>query len=262
MCLMTITIHAQEVPAPSLNIGDPAPPLRLRGWLKGEPVQQFKKSNVYVVEFWATWCAPCKAEMPHLSALAREYKDRVTILGIDIYEEKTTSIAKVKAFVDSMGHKMDYRVAAEDSNFMVVGWLNASGERGIPKSFVVNGEGRLAWIGHPTKLAAVLPKIVSNTWDINEALAKRNLDRHLDELDDSISFDLFVLNGDSEKPDDLGRPDSALLLINKIIKDEPQLKYAPRIAFYTFASLLKTDMHKAYEYGHVVMVTSTYADPA
>jgi thiol-disulfide isomerase/thioredoxin len=264
LCIMTITIHAQEVPPPSVNIGDSAPPLRLRSWLKGVPVQSFEKGTVYVVEFWATWCGPCKAEMPHLSALAREYKDKVTFIGIDVYEKRTTSLEKIKAFVDSMGNRMDYEVAAEDSNFMAAGWLDASGEqvKGIPRSFVVNADGRLAWIGHPSKLSEVLPKIVNNTWNIKEALAKRNLEKRLQELDDSASYELMTYRGDPEKPDDLGKPDSALLLINEIVGHEPGLKYAPRIAFHTFSSLLKTNSHKALEYGKVAMVTSTYDDPA
>jgi len=262
LCIIAVTTHAQNDQSPSLNIGDPAPPLRVRGWIKGTPVQRFEKGKVYVVEFWATWCKPCIAAMPHLSALAGEYKDRVTILGIDIYEKKTTSIEKVKAFVDSMGHRMNYHVAAEDSNFMVAGWFDASGEQGIPKSFVVNVEGRVAWIGHPKDLDEVLLKIVNNTWDIKEALAKRNLDKHLEELDIATSDQLNTYVGDAFKPGDLGKPDWALLVINEIITNEPKLKYAPRIAHHTFSSLLKTNPHKAYEYGKVAMVTSTYEDPA
>lgn len=264
LCIIAISAQAQNDQYPLLNIGDPAPPLRVRGWLKGTPVQQFKKGSVYVVEFWATWCGPCKAAMPHLSALAAEYKDRVTIVSIDVYEKKTTSMEKVKAFVDSMGHRMDYNVAAEDSNFMEAGWFDASGQQGIPTSFVVNAEGRLAWIGHPKDLDEVLRKIVNNTWDIKEALTKRNLDKHLKELDNAASEDLglHVFVGDSEKPGDLGKPDSALLVINEIIRNEPRLKYAPRIAFYTFSALLKTNPHKAYEYGKVAIVTPTYEEPA
>lgn len=260
LCTIVANTHAQNELSPSLNIGDIAPPLRVRGWIKGTPVQQFKKGTIYVVEFWATWCSPCKAAMPHLSILAVEYKDRVTILGIDVYETKSTSIEKVKAFVDSMGARMDYHVAAEDSNFMVAGWLNASGEQGIPKSFVVNAEGKVAWIGHPKDLDVVLSKIVNNTWDIKEAAAKRNLDRHLKELDDSINYELNTYVGDSFKHDYIGKPDSALLLIYEIVRNEPKLKYAPNIAFHTFSSLLKINPHKAYEYGKELLVRPSNDD--
>ncbi len=179
LCIITVTTHAQNDQSPSLNIGDAAPPLRVREWLKGTPVQQFKKGNVYVVEFFATWCKPCIAAMPHMSALARQYKDKVTIIGIDIYETKTTSMEKVKAFVDSMGQRMDYHVAAEDSNFTEADWFKAAGEEGIPKSFVVNAEGILAWIGHPRYIEEVLGKIANNTWDIKEELSKRNFNHFL-----------------------------------------------------------------------------------
>lgn len=261
LCIIVVTSHAQNNQSPSLNIGDPAPPLQLRGWIKGTPVQQFEKGVVYVVEFWATWCKPCIAAMPHLSALASKYKNRVIILGVDIYEKKTTSREKVKAFVDSMGHRMDYHVAAEDSNFMSADWLDASGEQGIPNSFVVNAEGRLAWIGQPKELDEVLTKIVNNTWDINEALAKRNFEKYLEVLDNAASEELKMYMGDWYNQDYFGKPDSALLVINEMVRNEPKLKYAPSIASYTFSCLLKTNPNKAYEYGKVALMTSTYEDP-
>jgi thiol-disulfide isomerase/thioredoxin len=262
-CIIIITANAQEPEPPLLNIGDPAPPLSLREWIKGTPVQRFEKSQVYVLEFWATWCRPCKAAMPHLSGLAREYKGKVTFIGIDIYELKTTSMANVKSFVDSMGKQMDYRVAAGDSNFMETDWIDASGDKrkGIPISYVVNSEGRLAWIGHPKDLGEVLPKIVNNTWNITEVLARRNLDRHLAYLDLEAYYDLSLYWPDPLKPGDPGKPDSALAMIDKIIKKEPKLKYTPHIAYTTFSSLLNTDLHKAYQYGKLVMVTATYEEP-
>ena len=261
-CVITVTTYAQSEPVPVMNLGDPAPPLHLRTWIKGKPVNTFEKGEIYVLEFWATWCKPCVAAMPHLSALAREYRDRVTVLGIDVMESKTTSIQKIKAFVDSMGSNMDYNVAVEDSNFMVAAWFEPLGEAGIPHSFVVNGEGRLAWIGHPKDLAGVLPKIANNTWDIQKALAERNTNRHLHYLDREAIFELVQYSGDPLKPDDLGKPDSALLMIDEIVKANPKLKYAPFIASWTFSSLLKTDPQKAYEFGKKAIVTYTYEEPA
>jgi thiol-disulfide isomerase/thioredoxin len=256
--------QAQEVPRPSLNVGDPAPPLKVRGWIKGAPIQQFEKGKVYVVEFWATWCRPCIAGMPHISALAEQYRDKVIVFGVDIYESKTASLAKIKAFVDSMGNRMDYRVAAEDRDSMETGWLDAFGDKnkGIPISFVVNEGGRVAWIGYPTKLDEVLRKIVNKSWDIKEALAKRNSDKYLAALDDSLSYELMVRRGDPEKLSNFGHPDSALFMIDEMVRKEPRLRYAPRIAFYTFSSLLQIDQQKAYAYGKELLVTPTYDDPA
>lgn len=119
-CILSILSYSQGKESPSLIIGDPAPSLRVSAWIKGEPFQKFKNGRVYVLEFWATWCRPCVAAMPHLSALAREYKDKATFIGIDIYEKKTTSLEKIKAFVDSIGPRMDYHVAADDNNFMML----------------------------------------------------------------------------------------------------------------------------------------------
>jgi thiol-disulfide isomerase/thioredoxin len=139
----------------------------LRGWVKGSPVEKFDKGRVYVLEFWATWCRPCIASMPRLSELARKYRGRITVLGIDMYENKATSMERIRAFVDSMGDRMDFQIAVGDNNFMATYWLYDFGEgSGIPKSFVVDSNGRLAWIGHPTQLDEILPRIVDGTWDI------------------------------------------------------------------------------------------------
>ncbi|OQP61173.1 hypothetical protein A3860_05505 [Niastella vici] len=260
LCVITVATHGQEIRPPSLNIGDPAPPLRLREWIKGSPVQHLEKNKVYVIEFWATWCAPCRSAMPHLSALARKYRDKFTVLSIDVMERKTTPIEKVKAFVDSMGDRMDYPVAVEDSYLMQSGWLNAAEAHGIPSVFVVNAEGKIAWIGHPMLLEEVLQKIKNNTWDINEALARRNWQRRLAKLDQDASYELIRFRHDPLQ--DLRDPDSVLLTINEIVRKEPDLKYAPIIAYNTFVSLLRIDPRKAYEYGKMAMVTPTYDEPA
>src|SRR5438045_7958134 len=71
---------------PTLKWGDVAPPLKLVKWLKGTPVEQFEPGKTYVIEFWATWCGPCKAAMPHLSELAKKYEGKITFIGVDVWE--------------------------------------------------------------------------------------------------------------------------------------------------------------------------------
>ena len=259
-CLLAMAANGQETQFPSLNIGSVAPALRMRGWLKGTPIQGFERGRVYVVEFWATWCGPCIAAMPHLSRVADKYKRTVTVIGVDVME-KAPSVNSLRAFVDSMGSAMDYSVAAEDSNFMTTKWFNASGETGIPVAFVVNGEGRVAWIGHPNYLDEVLPKILDKSLDIEKASAERKLNKRWAALDDSAGNELLYYKVDHEKRDSAKLDSLLLRRVDEIVGKEPSLKYAPAIATCTFYSLLRTDPQKAYEYGKVLLVTSTYRFP-
>ncbi|MNY40727.1 Thiol-disulfide oxidoreductase ResA [compost metagenome] len=118
------------------------------------------------MEFWATWCLPCIAGMPHLSELARKYKQDVTVIGVSVFERATTTMPAIEKFVAGMGNKMDYHVAAEKGKLMAENWMSAYGERGIPFSFVVDKEGRIAWCGPPKGLDQVLPQVIKGSWDI------------------------------------------------------------------------------------------------
>jgi thiol-disulfide isomerase/thioredoxin len=161
-----------------LTIGDAAPPLKPHRWIKGDPIPRFEKGKVYVVEFWATWCGPCKENIPHLTELAKKYKGKATIAGIGIWEtndrKDTAYLAKVERFVKDMGDKMDY-VVAVDNPAQTIGdtWMRKAGEGGIPTTFVVGKDGRIAWIGHPARLEEVLSAVVEDRFDVAAARARR-----------------------------------------------------------------------------------------
>lgn len=158
--------------AATLNIGDPAPSLQIAHWVKGSPVDGFETGRVYVVEFWATWCGPCKESIPHLTELAHQFQDKVTFIGVDVMEQDTNTVVK---FVHREGGKMDYHVAIDrPEGVMADTWLKAAGQNGIPSAFVVDGAGRIAWIGHPMdSLDKTLDQVLAGTWD--PALAGKRL---------------------------------------------------------------------------------------
>ena len=139
----------------TLKIGDAAPALKTGKWVQGEPVKGFEKDTVYVVEFWATWCGPCRATIPHLDELHEEWKEKgVVFIGQDCWEREED---KVEPFVKELGEKMSYRVALDDKSevekgYMAVNWMQAAGQNGIPSAFVVGKDGKIAWIGHPAGL--------------------------------------------------------------------------------------------------------------
>ncbi len=174
---------AQAPKAKELNIGDPAPALSVGKWFKGAPIAGFEKGKVYVVEFWATWCGPCRATIPHLTELAKKFDGKVTFAGISVWEDATEGRAAVETtvakFIEGMGNKMDYHVGLDtEKNEMSQNWMRAAGERGIPAAFVVNQEGKIAWIGHPMdNMDEVLDKVVNKAFDVQKAKAQRDQQR-------------------------------------------------------------------------------------
>jgi thiol-disulfide isomerase/thioredoxin len=171
---LTSTVVAADAKPKELLVGDAAPPLAVKEFVKGEPVKELTKGKVYVVEFWATWCGPCIKAIPHVTELQAKHKD-VVFIGVDVMESADD---EVRAFVKKMGDKMNYRVAIDkpdpaadnpDSGVMARTWLEASHQQGIPCSMIVDAAGKLAWVGHPMELDEPLEEVIAGKWDLAAA---------------------------------------------------------------------------------------------
>lgn len=246
-----------------LQLGDQAPDLRVGKWIKGVPVTEFQKGKIYVLEFWATWCLPCKAAMPHLSLLSKQYQGQVIIVGINIKENNKTSREEIEEFVNAMGNKIEYTIAIEDKKHTQHDWIDASGSEdyGIPITFVIDKDGKLAWIGNPFKLPDVLHKMVNNTWDMSKEIARKNLIRKLRGLDKQLRNKILDYTGDLPINLSKSKADSLLVLINAEIQKEPKLEYMPATVFYKFSSLLIVNNMEAYKYGKRVLETIVFDEP-
>jgi thiol-disulfide isomerase/thioredoxin len=88
--------------AATLAIGDAAPELKASKWIKGGEVAKLEADKTYVVEFWATWCGPCRESIPHLTEMAHKFPN-VTFIGMDVWEEGAGKDAAVATFVGKMG---------------------------------------------------------------------------------------------------------------------------------------------------------------
>jgi len=111
--MLALGAAASGVAAEStLKVGDPAPKLQTGKWIQGEPVTGIEKGKAYIVEFWATWCGPCRESIPHLNETYGKYKDKgLVVIGQDCWEQNDALVAP---FVTKMGDKMTYRVALDD----------------------------------------------------------------------------------------------------------------------------------------------------
>jgi thiol-disulfide isomerase/thioredoxin len=190
--IVSILLAGLQAPAKpfALMVGDPAPPIRVSAFHKGKPITAFQKGQAYLIDFWATWCGPCKEGIPHLTELQKKYGDKVRIIGVSIWEPREKD---VEPFVKEWGDKMAYTVASDrvegisatdeeersresvDKGLMSKSYMVDSGwsESGIPCVFIVNGEGRIAWLGSPgddtTQMDRILEEVVSGRHDLKAA---------------------------------------------------------------------------------------------
>ena len=168
---------ASQAEIKPIRVGDPAPPFKVARWVKGGPVAFLEKGKAYVVEFWATWCGPCKETIPHLTEMAKAREGKATFIGVDVWERGNDAAAldaKVDSFVREMGDKMGYAVCRDGADqHMAKAWMQAAGQRGIPAAFIIDKEGRIAHIGHPMEDAfkAALDGVIAGTWDLKAARA-------------------------------------------------------------------------------------------
>ena len=113
---------------------DPAPEFKLSGF-DGKPVTLAdSRGKVILLNFWATWCGPCRAEIPDLVELQNKYKDRLQILGLVVDDDDQDAL---KDFVEKFG--INYPVALASNDIR----MQYGGIAALPTSFVLDAEGRI-----------------------------------------------------------------------------------------------------------------------
>ena len=136
----------QQEAAVGINVGELAPDFTLTD-LEGNSVTLSEyRGKVVFINFWATWCPPCRAEMPDIESLYQEYKDKgLVVIGIDIGEPEAT----VRQFVQRGGYSWTFVL---DNTGGVAANYNI---RAIPTSFFIDREGviQAVNIGAMTKRA-------------------------------------------------------------------------------------------------------------
>jgi len=130
--------------AQALTVGTPAPNFRLPLLDGGEIDLSALRGRPVLVNFWASWCAPCRAEMPALERVAQSYEQAgLVVVGINQLEDPDT----VRQFVQEFG--ISFPIALDRDGTVSRDWR----VYGIPQTYLIDADGviRKAWVGMVTE---------------------------------------------------------------------------------------------------------------
>lgn len=223
LCLSALTAASLlllvAMPAGAAALGDPAAPLSIASWVKGEAVSlaELKGKKVAVVEFWATWCPPCRETIPALTKLQKQFEEDVVFIGVSDEEA-----AAVKPFVDKMGEKMEYRVAVDKEQVTMRDYMAAYGQNGIPTAFIVDKESNIVWVGSPMDpmFPETIAEVVAGGYDFKQAEAKAKAKAEERAKMQAVVEEYFALLGSGENKE---RADVLGNELFEFIKGEPQM---------------------------------------
>ncbi|MBD3176746.1 MAG: redoxin domain-containing protein [Armatimonadia bacterium] len=121
------------------EVGALAPEISVEGWINAEEPQTLEKleGNVVLVEFWATWCPPCKVTIPHLNEIHAEYAPN----GLKIVSLTDEPQDEVESFMEET--PMDYPIGV--GSMAGVDYEVST----IPHAFLVDENGVIVWAGNP-----------------------------------------------------------------------------------------------------------------
>ncbi|MCH2161917.1 MAG: TlpA family protein disulfide reductase [Phycisphaerales bacterium] len=133
--------------------GQRAPDFFVKTWVTAEPNGRGK---VAIIDFWATWCGPCVAAIPHMNEIQKQFASDVICVGISDEQESKFHQGLNKRKLNASS--FNYALGLDDSGSM----KSAFQVKGIPHVVVISSDWIVRWQGHPTQLTpAVLNAIVS-----------------------------------------------------------------------------------------------------
>jgi cytochrome c biogenesis protein CcmG, thiol:disulfide interchange protein DsbE len=126
-------IRPHQIHAKSF-LNRPAPDINVEKWLTGVPDMQGK---FVLIDFWATWCGPCRRSIPHLNELYGKFKDKLVVIGISDEPEHA-----IRAMSDP---KIDYTIVSDTQGRT----SKAAQVTGIPHAMLIDPHGIVRFEGMP-----------------------------------------------------------------------------------------------------------------
>jgi len=132
-----------------LKVGDKAPVITITDYISNIPKDKTLKNKYILLEFWATWCAPCLGAVPHLNELQAKYKNRKDLLFISMTYESPEKVLKTlqriefkTIVVSDQTEKSHTDFGAKQNDIMT-----------LPRTVLIDNKGLVKWIGEPDQMS-------------------------------------------------------------------------------------------------------------
>ena len=152
------------------KLGDPAPPITVKEWVKGTPVNIKAGTNIYVLVF-CTLSRANEFAITNLNSLQKKYQDK----GVVVVAISSEPVEPLKAFVQLKGAEIDFTVAADDdARKMTASYQRAFKQMILPRAYVVGRDGTVLWLGHPLRddMGLVVDEIASGRYNLEQEQKK------------------------------------------------------------------------------------------
>lgn len=126
-------------------VNEPAPLFTLKN-MKGEEVSLAAlKGKVVILDFWATWCGPCKSSFPAMQKAANKYKDNANVifLFINTWESSKNPLPEVKKFIEEHNYNFNVLFDLKDPVSKKCEVVVSYGAKGIPAKYIIDKEGNI-----------------------------------------------------------------------------------------------------------------------
>jgi len=162
-------------------IGDPAAPLIVKEWVKGEPVKLKTGTNIFIVEIWNSSGVASQMSTTNLNDLQKKFGTR----GLVIAAISDESPDHLKEFVQRQGTNVLFSIAADSNRVTSLAYLDPVAQKGIPYAFIVGTNGIVLWHGHALHgMTNAVEDIFENRYDLTRAahldMAAHNMNQYLE----------------------------------------------------------------------------------
>jgi thiol-disulfide isomerase/thioredoxin len=138
--------ESAEIPI-GIRIGQRAPDFLLRSLDNENVALSDYRGHVVILDFWASWCGPCKSTMPGLESLAQALAPDVVLIGVSLDQ----TAAKASNYLEA--NDFSAMIALYESYTAALAVSKTYAVVGIPKTYVIDRTGIIRYVGHPASLS-------------------------------------------------------------------------------------------------------------